>query len=49
MDTGEGEGNKFMVDANPTREPVELFQHRCHMITYLGLCDDPGGDKLNML
>ena len=49
MDTGEGEGEKFMIDAKPNREPVEFFQHRSDMITFLGLRCDPGSDVLNKL
>ena len=50
MDTGEGEGEKFMVDATPNREPVEFFQHWSDMITFLGLRDDHlHSDVVNML
>ena len=49
MDTGEGEGDEFMIDAKLNREPVELFQHWSGMMTFLVLCDDPGSDVMNML
>ena len=48
-DTGEGEGEKFMTDAKPNSEPVEFFQHWSDRMAFLGPCDDPGSDVLNML
>ena len=49
MDTGEGEGETFKVDAKPNREPVQFYQHRRDMIAFLGLRDDSGSDVVNML
>ena len=51
MDTGEIQGETFMIDAKPNREPVKLFQHwsDVHDDVFLALCGDPGSDVVNML